>query len=375
MEDYTKYGYPPAYKQLSNKVLSLIYKRKNYEVLAQLTKMIDIGYGGGLFKNSKTEWEYIRTLWLVRIQLLMEWKMYSEALAWTCLECELNPWNTAAFAMKEQLKQLSCLYGQEISKTKTSQKGRWAKVAGMREIKALLEEEVILPVLHPEVYQNRNVLPLNGVLLYGPPGCGKTFIVENLAEEMDYEFYPFKPSDFGSSYIHGTQLSIAEAFHNLEETASCIAFFDELEAMIPSREQGLYHSYTTEVNEFLVQLNNCAEKGILVIGATNYKKNIDESALRPGRFDKKIFIGPPDLEARAEAFRIKVEPHPHEKINYLSLAEDTEMYSFSDIESIVSTAIRKSIRKNVKITQGLVYEQVLNSKPSLTEVGLRKYFG
>ena len=72
---------------------------------------------------------------------------------------------------------------------------------------------------------------------------------------------------------------------------------------------------------------------------------------------------------------IKIEPHPHEKINYLSLAEHTEMYSFLDIESIVNTAIRKSIRENVKLTQGLLYEQVLNSRPSLTEEGLRKYFG
>lgn len=368
-----KYTYPKAYRQLSYKYHSLIFNGKNYEGLMALSKMIDIGYGGGLFKDSKTEKEYIRNLWLIRIQLLMEWEMYSEALAWTCLECEINPMNTAAFDMKERLKQLTNFFDTEGGKDPIPVNTRWKNVAGMREVKTLLEEEVILPVLEADVYQSRNISPVNGVLLYGPPGCGKTFIIENMASELEFDFFKFKPSELGSTYIHGSQLKIAETFEMLAENAPCLAFFDELEALIPSREKGLYHSYTTEVNEFLVQLNNCAEKGILVIGATNYLHNIDEAALRAGRFDKKIYIGPPDLEARAEAFRIKVAAQPHEKINYLSLAEDTEMYSFSDIENLVNTAARKAIRNRVRLSQGLLYEQILCGKPSLKISDLRKY--
>ncbi len=101
---------------------------------------------------------------------------------------------------------------------------------------------------------------------------------------------------------------------------------------------------------------------------------MDEAAKRPGRFDRHFFVGPPDLEARTEAFRIKVEKFPHEKINYLSLAEDSELYTFADIELIVSAAIRKARKNNGKITQGLLFEMLMKKPSSLKSSDLEDYY-
>ena len=361
---------PPAYQRIPKELQRLIVRGKRFEVLNILSRYIDEGYGG-LFINDPAEREYIRNLWLIRIHLLMEWEMYNEALAWTCLECELNPWNTSALAMKEDLKKRSTLFihKEEIPKKRVM----WENIAGMRELKAVLEEEVILPILQPSYYKELNIPPLNGVLLYGPPGCGKTYIVEGLAKELEYNFFKFKPSDFSSTYVHGGQELIQETFESLEENAPCVAFFDEIDSLLPSRRNNLSYHYASEVNEFLIQLDKASERGILIIGATNFISSLDEAAKRPGRFDRHFFVGPPDLEARTEAFKIKVEQFPHEKINSLSLAEDTNMYTFADIESVVNAAIRKAHNKNTKLTQGFLFEFVLKSKPALSEADIDRY--
>lgn len=165
--------------------------------------------------------------------------------------------------------------------------------------------------------------------------------------------------------MHGGQERISETFEGLEENSPCVAFFDEIDSLIPSRKNNLSYHYASEVNELLVQLDRASERGILVIGATNLVESLDKAAIRPGRFDRHIFVGPPDLEARTEAFKIKIEQYPHEKINYLSLAEDSECFSFADIELVVTSAIRKAHSKNTKLSQGLIFEQLIKTTPSI----------
>jgi transitional endoplasmic reticulum ATPase len=374
MEEPNKYNIgqlPPAYQKIPKELQRLIIKGKRYEVLNIISRYIDEGYGG-LFLHDPAENEFIRNLWLIRIHLLLEWEMYNEALAWTCLECELNPWNNPAIAMKEDLKKRSPLFTRKMEKPK--KRIMWDRIAGMRELKALLEEEVILPLLQPSYFKTEDIPPLNGILLFGPPGCGKSFIVEALARELGYNFFKYNPSDFGSIYVHGGQERILETFENLKKNTPCVVFFDEIDGILPSRRNNLNHHYSAEVNEFLIHFDRAAEKGILIIGATNFIDSLDEAAIRPGRFDKHYFVGPPDLEARNEAFKIKSDLYPHEKINYLSLAEDTEWYSFADIEVVVSSALRKAKQKDVKLSQGLIYEQILKTKPSLNSKEIGKYF-
>jgi transitional endoplasmic reticulum ATPase len=355
---------------LPRRLQSLIYHRQKSNALKMLNRMID--FGGGLFADDPREMEYRRKLWMVRIQLLREWKMFSEALAWICLECDVNPSNAAARALKEQWKE-QLNFKEAPARKPKPRKDIWEGVAGMRDLKAIFEEDIILPLRHPETYALYKIPKPNGFLLYGPPGCGKTFIVDKLAQVLRYNYIYNKPSDLGSVYIHGSQLRISELFERAEMMRPTLLFIDELDALIPRRDQNMYQGYKSEVNEFLVQLDNAGKRGILVIGATNFPNDVDAAALRPGRLDKKIFVGPPDLEARAEAFRLNLVDRPAENVDYAWLAEESEYFSFAEIEQVVVDAAREAARSHIAINHGLMFKHVRKLKPALNESKIEKY--
>ena len=175
---------------------------------------------------------------LCKIEILREAGRLAEALAWTCLECELNPENVETQVLRERLKKALRLDSQE-SQTTVPQ-GRdtsslWAGVAGMRGVKATLERDVIFPLQEPEIYEKYRIDLPNGVLLYGPPGCGKTFIARKLADILDFEFIEVKPSDLASTYVHGGQKKIRELFDHAKEKAPTLLFLDEVDAFLPKR--------------------------------------------------------------------------------------------------------------------------------------------
>ena len=314
---------------------------------------------------------------MYRIRLLVEWGMYRDALAYTCLENELYPENTNAKAYIEYLKtRLVNLPNSRSNTTSTMpQSKKWKGIAGMRELKTIFERDIILPFTERELYQQYKVPLPNGILLYGPPGCGKTFIARKLAEQVEFNFMEIKPSGLGSIYVHGTQLEIKKVFDEAELKQPTILFFDEIEALVPNRNSSdvSYH-YKAEVNEFLTQLDQCHKRGILVVGATNFIKNIDNAILRPGRFDKKIFVGPPDLEARIEAFKIYMEGRPQAEIKWLYLAEMSELYTFAEIEHIVNEAGRMAISKKSFITTNILGSAIVNSKPLLNREKMKLYY-
>jgi transitional endoplasmic reticulum ATPase len=356
---------------LPKKLQGLIYHKQKTHALNMLNRMID--FGGGLFADDPKERDYRRKLWMIRIQLLREWHLYSEALAWICLECDINPDNAAAFALKEQWKEQLNLAEGFQKKTAKKPKDIWAGVAGMRDLKAIFEEDIILPLKHPETYALYKIPTPNGFLLYGPPGCGKTYIVNKLAEILKFHYISVKPSDLGSTYIHGSQLKISDLFSEAEAMGPTLLFIDELDALIPRRDQNMFQGYKSEVNEFLVHLDKAGSRRILVVGATNIPNDLDEAALRPGRLDKKIFVGPPDLEARAEAFRLGVADRPAEKINFSWLAEETDFFTFSEIEQVVIDSAREAARHHVPISQGILFKHIHKIKPALNEEKIEKY--
>jgi transitional endoplasmic reticulum ATPase len=140
------------------------------------------------------------------------------------------------------------------------------------------------------------------VLLYGPPGCGKTFIARRLAKELNYNFTEVSPAAVASPYIHDTVLKISNMFQDAARNAPALIFVDEFEGLVPARSDlGVGEQYKAEeVNEWLVQLSSCAERRILFVAATNEPWKIDQAVQRTGRLDKKIYVGPPDREAIIE---------------------------------------------------------------------------
>lgn len=253
-------------------------------------------------------------------------------------------------------------------------------VAGMKDLKHVLLNDVIKPLREPDRFEKFKLGIPNGILLYGPPGCGKTFIVRKLAEELLYNFVETKHSDVGSPYIHGSVGKIAALFERAEANAPSILFIDEIEGLVPRREglESTSQYKQEEVNEFLMQLNDAAKKKILVVGATNRPQLIDTAILRSGRMDKRIFVPPPDADAREELFRIYLMGRPHaDKIDFKKLAELTANFVCSDIELIVTESARKAVNEREEmITEPMLISILEGFNPSVSsdEIGSYKRF-
>ena len=218
-------------------------------------------------------------------------------------------------------------------------KGGFADVAGMETLKESLTRRVIWVIRDREKARKYRLSPPNGMLLYGPPGCGKTFFAQKFAEESGFNYMLVNGSDLGSTYVHGTQGKIAELFKEAEKNAPTVICFDEFDSFVPTRGSTSANSRADEVNEFLSQLNNCAARGIFVIGTTNRMDMIDPAVLRKGRLDLHVEIPAPDSETRKKMFEIHLKDRPiAEDIDIDHLASLTDGYSSSDIAFIVNEA-------------------------------------
>lgn len=274
----------------------------------------------------------------------------------------------------------------EIEKAKTTEQkgeklkiqkktgGGFSAIAGMQALKDMLQTDVIDIIRNPEEYQKHGLGLPNGMLLYGPPGCGKTFFAERFAEETGYNFRKVIASDLASIYVHGTQEKIGEIFDEARQNAPTILYFDELDAMAPDRENA-QHSYGSEVNEFLSQLDNSGDSGVFVVGSTNKPQLIDKAILRAGRLEKHFYIPPPDFEARRAMFEMYLKNRPLDfGIDYEKLAMLTENYVSADIKLIVDEASRKTIREHTKrITMATLEFIIKNQRSTISLDILHKY--
>ena len=251
----------------------------------------------------------------------------------------------------------------------------FAAVAGMEELKQQMREEVIEPLHNPEEYHRYGVTIPNGMLLYGPPGCGKTFFAKHFAEEVGFNFMCITPATLKSRYVNATQENIAKMFKEAEENAPIVIFIDEMNELVPNRDDGNVHEMSrSAVNEMLAQMDRTGEKGIFIIGATNYPNMIDPAILRAGRLDKKYYIGVPDIEARMALFRLYLNKRPYDfGLDYHQLADMTQGYVSADIQLIVNDASRNALRQHSKITMELLKVAITNTAPSLSNNELRKY--
>ena len=251
----------------------------------------------------------------------------------------------------------------------------FSAVAGMEELKQQMREEVIEPLHNPEEYHRYGVTIPNGMLLYGPPGCGKTFFAKHFAEEVGFNFMCITPATLKSRYVNATQENIAKMFKEAEKNAPTVIFIDEMNELVPNRDDGNVHEMSrSAVNEMLAQMDRTGEKGIFIIGATNYPNMIDPAILRAGRLDKKYYIGVPDIEARMALFRLYLNKRPYDfGLDYHQLADMTQGYVSADIQLIVNDASRNALRQHSKITMELLKVAITNTAPSLSNNELRKY--
>ena len=236
----------------------------------------------------------------------------------------------------------------------------------MEQLKDDLMKRVIWVLKDREKAEKYRLTPPNGMILYGPPGCGKTFFAEKFAEESNFNFTIVNGSDLGSSYLHGTQGKIAALFEKAQKNAPSIICFDEFDSFVPSRSTMAAEHRPEEINEFLSQLNNCSKKGIFVIGTTNRIDMIDPAVLRRGRMDLHIEIPAPDERTREEIFKIHLKGRPvADDINYQELAQLTDNYASSDIAFIVNESAMMAALADIPIGQQQLVNSIKSNPSSL----------
>ncbi|TYB76808.1 AAA family ATPase [Bizionia gelidisalsuginis] len=275
-----------------------------------------------------------------------------------------------------EIKQVSNVNESTKPKLKSIKNGKGFKaIAGMQELKETIQLDVIDALNDKEKYAEYGLTIPNGMLLYGPPGCGKTFFAERMAEEIGFNFYQIKPSDIQSKFVNQSQENIKNLFDEARENAPSIIFIDELDAVVPNRDNSsVNHMNTSAVNEFLAQMNNCGEDGVFIIGATNRPNSIDPAILRAGRLDKVIYLPPPDFEAREMMFKLYLDKRPREiGLDYSAFAKLTEKYVSSDIKFLCDEASRSALKMNSRISKEILFETIKNNRPSISLKELNSY--
>lgn len=245
-------------------------------------------------------------------------------------------------------------------------------IAGMSQLKDSLNKQVVFVIKNKEVADEYKITPPNGMLLYGPPGCGKTFFAEKFAEETGFSYLLVKSSDLASSYVHGSQEKIRQLFDQAEKNSPIVVCFDEFDALVPDRSWNNVSS--EEVNEFLSQMNNCSKRGIFIVATSNRPDKIDPAVLRTGRIDKMVYVPLPDFEARREMFAIHLKGRPQEdSIDLDELARKTEGYIASDIAYIVNDSAMVAAFTRTKITGNHLYTSIQNTHPSVRTDVMKTY--
>lgn len=248
-------------------------------------------------------------------------------------------------------------------------------IAGLDDLKNEMRRSVIDILQNPEKAERYGAKLPNGMVLYGPPGCGKTFFAKHFAEEVGFNFILSTPSTLKSRYVNATQENIAKMFEDAEQNAPTIIFIDEINELLPNRDSDSHEMAKSAVNEMLAQMDRTGEKGIFIIGATNYPDMIDPAMLRSGRLEKKFYLPPPDFKLRKALFEMSLNIRKKVLdfgIDYDRLSNLTENYVSSDIESIVNEATSIAMADDSRITMNLL-ENVIKSFKPFPKDELRKY--
>ncbi len=252
----------------------------------------------------------------------------------------------------------------------------FAEVGSLDEVKKIITRKIILPFQKPELLAKYKRSAGGGVLMYGPPGCGKTLMARATAGECKAKFYNVAISDVLDMWLGNSEKRLHALFEQARRTAPSVLFFDELEGLAGKRQYEGASAGSRAISQFLTEMDGFSKNnaGVLIIGATNVPWAVDAAFRRPGRFDRVQFIPPPDLDARRAIFEIHLAKRPIEdKLDLNLLAKSTSGFSGADIEHVVDTACDLAIEdaldagKEIPVSMKHLSAAVREQKPTTAE--------
>ena len=251
----------------------------------------------------------------------------------------------------------------------------FSDVGGLDELKKQANIKIIQPFKNPELFKRFSKSAGGGLLLYGAPGCGKSYFARAIAGECGAAFYNVGIEDILDMYVGESEKNIKTLFDTVRANRPAVMFIDEIDALGRKRELLKNSSLTTTINAFLAQMDGVESdnENILIIGATNAPWDVDSAFRRTGRFDRTFFIPPPDAAARAEIFELNLAKLPIEELDYKELSRVSEGFSGADVKGVVDRVAEQTIEQiltsgeDIKISQDDLLEMLKQCKPTTTE--------
>ncbi|MEM2187898.1 MAG: CDC48 family AAA ATPase [Nitrososphaerota archaeon] len=257
---------------------------------------------------------------------------------------------------------------------------RWEDIGGLEDVKRQLVEAIEWPLKYPEKFERMGIKPPKGILLYGPPGCGKTMLARAIATEAEANFISVKGPEIFNKWVGESEKAVREIFRKARQAAPCIIFFDEIESVVMRKDlvedsSGVSSRVTSQI---LAEMDGIEElTDVIVIGATNRPDLLDPAILRPGRFDKLIYVPPPEEKSRYQILKIYTRRMPlAPDVSLRDLAMRTEMYSGADLAALCREAAMNALRRSLdaEYVTRQDFEQALEViKPSITPQLLKEY--
>ncbi len=278
--------------------------------------------------------------------------------------------------MEENVVSMNVLQGGRSKQKREQEQITFEDVGGLHDVKKAIQMKIIKPFTSPGLFERFKKKVGGGILLYGPPGCGKTYIAKATAGECRAHFATMSITDILDPYVGVSEQNVREIFRYARSKKPCILFLDEMDALGFNRSKASGNpTLRTVIDQLLTEIEGIDTNTdkLLLIGATNMPWDIDPAFKRPGRFDKMIFVSPPDLEARRSIFQIKLAGKPISTIDYDMLAKETELYSGADIENVVELAVENVLGEIMTtgveraVTMKDITDAIAATKPSTLE--------